>query len=71
MKILIRLTGLLLFGIVAQLLAGCATASPTTPWQGFHGPAYLPAAPTRHPPQRVLDSLAHAARRPTPRLVTK
>ena len=71
MKILIRLTGLLLFGLVAQLLSGCATARPATTWQGFHGPAYLPAAHTRRPPQRVLDSLARAARRPVPRLVTK
>ena len=53
-------------------LASCAAhpARPTT-WVGFHGPAYLPPATTRRPPQRVLDSLARAARRPQPPLVTK
>jgi hypothetical protein len=56
----------------ALLLSACAThpARPTT-WAGFHGPAYLAPATTRRPPQRVLDSLARAAARPKPRLVTK
>jgi uncharacterized protein (DUF58 family) len=56
----------------ALLLSACATqhAQPTT-WAGFHGPAYLAPATTRRPPQRVLDSLARAACRPTPHLVTK
>lgn len=71
MKMLIRLSGLLLLGALGQLLAGCATASPTTPWQGFHGPAYLPPAPTRRPSQQVLDAQACAARHPKPQLVTK
>jgi len=70
MRILLRFTGLLLIGVLAQLSA-CTTAAPATTWQGFHGPAYAPAAHTRRPPQRVLDSLARAARRPLPRIVTK
>jgi hypothetical protein len=56
------------------LLSACAThpsrPRPTT-WAGFHGPAYLAPATTRRPPQRVLDSLARAASRPKPHLVTK
>jgi hypothetical protein len=61
-----------LYLAAALLLSACAThpARPTT-WAGFHGPAYLAPATTRRPPQRVLDSLARAAARPKPRLVTK
>jgi hypothetical protein len=61
-----------LYLAAALLLSACAThpARPTT-WTGFHGPAYLAPATTRRPPQRVLDSLARAAARPKPRLVTK
>ena len=61
-----------LLSLTLLALASCAThpARPTT-WAGFHGPAYLPAARTPRPPQRVLDSLARAACRPQPHLVTK
>ena len=56
----------------ALLLSACAT-HPARPaaWAGFHGPAYLPPASTRRPPQHVLDSLARAARRPAAHLLAK
>lgn len=58
MNLLLRLTGLLAALALLQLSA-CTTASPTY-WQGFHGPAYLPARPVHRPvptPPHRFDSL--------------
>jgi hypothetical protein len=58
MRFLLRLSGLLTALAFCQLTS-CTTASPAY-WQGFHGPAYLPARPVHRPvptSAHRLDSL--------------
>jgi len=47
------------------LLASCA---PKPYWNGFHGPAYLPAKPHARPSVQQLDSTAAANWAPRPTL---
>lgn len=55
----------LTLALLLGLLAGCTRK---TYWQGFHGPAYLPARPAPRPSVQQLDSTAAANWAPRPAL---